>query len=424
MFSCDAFNPDTKMNAATSSVISSNYNIPAPPRKIALFVEPTPFTYVSGYSNRFKEMLTYLKKAGDKVEIVTTDKRTDPTMLPDKFQGFKIAHTYGFIFPFYNTLTLSLDLPEMKGAKMIDRLKPDLIHVTSPGFLILTAMVYARVMRIPLVASYHTHLPTYGKSYVGFLPGVEQICWWLIRQVHTKVDLTLVTSSQMRDQLVANGVPRVEVWSKGVNTKRFHPKFNNAEMRNRMTEGNPDDFLIVFVGRLGSEKRLKDIKPMLQKMPNARLCMVGKGPQSEELKSYFKGTNTHFTGQLTGDSLSQAFASADAFVMPSDSETLGFVVLEAMASGVPVVAANAGGIPDMIEDEKTSFLVPPGDTDAFVQRLTQLQDVKFRKKYSIAARKEALRWGWEAATDNLRNYQYENALLNFRARELGDSSPL
>ena len=131
-FSCEAFNPDTKMNAATSSVIPNNYHIPAPPRKIALFIEPTPFTYVSGYSNRFKEMLTYLKKAGDKVEIVTTDKRTDPTKLPDKFLGFKIAHTYGFIFPFYNTLTLSLDLPEMKGAKMIDRLKPDLIHVTSP----------------------------------------------------------------------------------------------------------------------------------------------------------------------------------------------------------------------------------------------------------------------------------------------------
>merc|ERR1712232_179401 len=106
----------------------------------------------------------------------------------------------------------------------------------------------------------------------------------------------------------------------------------------------------------------------------------------EELKKYFKGTKTHFTGQMSGDALSQAFASADAFVMPSDSETLGFVVLEAMASGVPVVGANAGGIPDIIDDGNTSFLVPVGDTDAYVERLTQLQDKKFRGEMGARAR--------------------------------------
>jgi len=270
-----------------------------------------------------------------------------------------------------------------------------------------------------LVSSYHTHLPSYGKSYLGFIPGIEEFAWWLIRLVHTRVDLTLVTSSQMRDQLVANGVPRVDVWRKGIDTIRFNPKFKSAEMRERMTEGNPDDFLMVYVGRVGSEKRLKDIKPILEKMPNARLCVVGKGPQLEELKEYFEGTKTHFTGQMGGDELSQAFASADAFVMPSDSETLGFVVLEAMASGVPVVAANAGGIPDIIDDGKTSFLVPTGDIDSYVERLTQLQDKKVREQYSIAARKEAERWGWEAATSVLRNQQYEKALINFHSRAFG-----
>ena len=103
-----------------------------PPRKIALFIEPTPFTHVSGYSNRFKELLRYLKKAGDNVEIVTTDEKTPAKDLPEECQGFKISHTLGFVFPLYNHITLTLDLPDLKGAKMIDRLKPDLIHVTSP----------------------------------------------------------------------------------------------------------------------------------------------------------------------------------------------------------------------------------------------------------------------------------------------------
>lgn len=132
----------------------------------------------------------------------------------------------------------------------------------------------------------------------------------------------------MQAELQSNGIPRVEVWRKGIDTERFHPKFKDQEMRSKMSDGNPDDFLMVYVGRLGAEKRLKDIKPMLQQMgPNARLCIVGKGPQEEELHQHFKGTNTVFTGQLSGDQLSQAFASADVFIMPSDSETLGFVVL-------------------------------------------------------------------------------------------------
>lgn len=186
-----------------------------------------------------------------------------------------------------------------------------------------------------------------------------------------------------------------------------------------MSDGNPDDFLMVYIGRLGAEKRIKDIRPMLSKIPNSRLCIIGKGPQEDELKVYFKGTNTVFTGQMGGDELSSAFASADAFVMPSDSETLGFVVLESMASGVPVVGANAGGIPSIIDDNKTGFLVEPGDINTFVDRLKQLQNKEFRTKMGKEARTEAERWGWEAATSVLRNIQYERALINFHSRAFG-----
>lgn len=250
---------------------------------------------------------------------------------------------------------------------------------------------------------------------------MEQVCWELLRWAHSRADLTLVTSPQMQAELKANGIPRVEVWRKGIDTERFHPQFRNTEMREKMTNNNPKRFLMVYVGRLGAEKRLKDIKPMLQKLgPNAQLCIVGKGPQQQELEQYFQGTNTVFMGQLSGDALSQAFASADVFVMPSDSETLGFVVLESMASGVPVVAAAAGGILDLIDHEKTSFLCPPGDTDAFVKYLSRLRDDnQYRQQYGKAARREAERWGWEAATSYLRNVQYEKALINFHSRAFG-----
>jgi sulfoquinovosyltransferase len=287
------------------------------------------------------------------------------------------------------------------------------------GLLVFAALFYARVMCVPLLISYHTHLPTYGKNYLGFIPKVESICWELLRWVHSRADLTLVTSPQMRDEMVSHGIPRVDVWRKGIDTERFQPSFKCQEMRQKMSGGNPNDFLMVYVGRLGAEKRLKDIRAMMEKMPGSRLCIVGKGPQEDELKEYFRGTNTVFTGQITGDALSQAFASADAFVMPSDSETLGFVVLESMASGVPVVGAKAGGIPHLIDDGVNGFLVPPGDVDGFVERLKQLKDVKFRAKMGRKARAEAERWGWEAATSVLRNIQYERALVNFHSRAFG-----
>lgn len=259
-----------------------------------------------------------------------------------------------------------------------------------------------------------------GKNYLGFIPRIEQTCWDVIRYVHSRADLTLVTSPQMKAEMIANGIPRVDVWRKGIDTERFHPSFSSSSMRSKMSSGSPQDFLMVYIGRLGAEKRLKDLKPVLERLPNARLCIVGNGPQKEELEQHFANTNTVFTGQLQGDDLSAAFASADVFVMPSDSETLGFVVLESMASGVPVVGCAAGGILDLIHEGVDGYLVKPGDTDGYVKKLQMLsKDKSLRQKMGIRARKEAEKWGWEAATSYLRNVQYEKALINFHSRAFG-----
>ncbi len=115
--------------------VNSNYVPPLrrnPPRRICLMVEPTPFTHVSGYANRFIEMLRYLRKAGDDVEILTVDNKTPDKDLPKEKFGYTINHTQGFTFPLYNHISLTLDLPQMKGAQMMERIRPDLIHVTSP----------------------------------------------------------------------------------------------------------------------------------------------------------------------------------------------------------------------------------------------------------------------------------------------------
>lgn len=108
---------------------------------------------------------------------------------------------------------------ERKGWALLENMKPDVLHVTSPGFLILPVLAYARIYRIPLLISYHTHLPLYARSYLGWIPGIEALSWLTLRFVHNKADLTLCTSPQMQQEMRENGVERVDVWRKGIDTE-------------------------------------------------------------------------------------------------------------------------------------------------------------------------------------------------------------
>ena len=466
--------------------------------QVALVIEPTPFTHISGYANRFKEMLKFMKKADVQVEvraaallaaralslrpprdarplrsrqIITPDDSEDA---PAEYMGYNITTISGFRFPLYKQICLSAALAPRGGwrswgrrllmdtnawneASLAKRVladtKPDLVHITSPGFVMLGLLKFVQEdLDVPLVFSYHTHLPLYGRNYMGWLPGVEEICWWALRSTHNRADLTLVTSPPMKAEFEEHGIERVEVWNKGIDTVVFHPKYGAKpwflearktaardaakadgvgdadatlaaadaaarEMRERLTGGQPDAPLVIYVGRLGAEKRLRDLKDMLARLPDARLALVGDGPDRAALEAHFEGTSTVFTGLLRGEELSRAFAAADVFAMPSDSETLGFVVLEAMASGVPVVGCDAGGVPSLIADGETGFLFAPGDTAALAEKVGALiSDRALVEKVGKAARAEAEKWGWEAATANLRTTQYKMAVENHRKR--------
>jgi sulfoquinovosyltransferase len=168
---------------------------------------------------------------------------------------------------------------------------------------------------------------------------------------------------------------------------------------------------------LGAEKNLTLLKTLVERLPNVRLALIGDGPFAKYLRKYFAGTRTHFTGQLRGKELSEAFASGDIFVMPSESETMGFVVMEAMASGLAVVGVAAGGIPHLIQHQVTGYLYAPGDVDQMTQLVKYLVDHPWiRKEMASKARKETERWDWYSATAILRNVQYTRAIENFQQK--------
>jgi len=167
---------------------------------------------------------------------------------------------------------------------------------------------------------------------------------------------------------------------------------------------------LLYVGRVSAEKQIDEIKPVLAAIPQARLAIVGDGPHRETLEKHFADTRTHFVGYLEGETLGAAYASADAFIFPSRTETLGLVLLEAMAAGCPVVAARSGGIPDIVTDSINGYLFDPHDPEGAVTATKRLLETQSeRELLRERARQEAECWGWSAATQQLRDY-YQQVL--------------
>lgn len=385
------------------------------PRRIALFVEPSPFAYVSGYKNRFQNFIKHLREMGDEVMVVTTHEG-----VPEEFHGAKLVGSRSFPFPWYQQVPLSLAL----SPRIINEVKqfnPDIIHASSPGIMVFGALAIAKMLSVPIVMSYHTHVPVYIPRYT--FSWLVKPMWLVIKFLHRAADLTLVPSAAIAkdlEQYKVAAANTIRLWNKGVDSDSFHPKFHSHEMRIRLSNGEPDRPLIVHVGRIGVEKNLDFLKSVMEKIPEARIAFIGDGPYREDLEKLFEGMPTVFTGMLQGEELSQAYASGDIFLMPSESETLGQVVLEAMSSGLPVVAARAGGVPDIIpadQEGKTGYLFTPGDLDDCLNKLVPLlQDTGLRERIGQAARVEMEKYDWRAATHVIRNQQYNAAIWFWRKK--------
>ncbi|KAG0567518.1 hypothetical protein KC19_7G140700 [Ceratodon purpureus] len=384
------------------------------PRRVVLFVEPSPFSYISGYKNRYQNFIRYLRELGDEVLVVTTHHGA-----PAEFLGAKVVPSWSFGLPWYKAVPMSLALSP-RIYKEVKNFKPDIIHASSPGIMVIGALIISKLVGVPMVMAYHTHVPMYIPKYT--FAWLVKPMWLVIKILHRAADLTLVMSVALGKELRAAGASTAEqirIWRRGVDSDSFHPRFRNAEMRNKITDGKPDTPTIVHVGRLGVEKNLDFLVQVLERIPEAKLVFVGDGPERPNLEKMFEGKNVHFTGMLTGEALSQAYASGDIFITPSETETLGFVVLEAMASGIPVVCARAGGIPDIVnQDGVTGLLYTPGDLEDCVGKLKALIDSpELRDRIGAAGRREVEKFDWRASTKQVRNEEYSAAIWFWRRRK-------
>lgn len=303
---------------------------------------------------------------------------------------------------------LSLGLPRKSRARLL-AFAPDLVHIATPDYVGLQALRWASSHGVPVVASYHTHFGAYLKYFASYnkwyrMDLFEGTAWryarWFYEQCRHVYVPTPAMASELRSHGIRNGL---RLWSRGVDTDRFAPTHRDLTWRHARGIGT-DDVVITFVSRLVWEKGLYVFAEVINALEARGIphksMVVGAGPARSELVSRLPATA--FTGPLSGTELATAYASSDIFLFPSDTETFGNVTLEAMASGLPAVCADAAGSRSLVLDGETGFLAAPGERSHFLERTAELVcSPELRARMGKRARDRAREFSWDRAMDSM-----------------------
>lgn len=271
----------------------------------------------------------------------------------------------------YPSIRLSLPLVS-RIRRFLDRFAPDVVHAATEGPLGLLGRRWALQRGVPLVTSYHTHFPRYCRDYG--VPRLEPLVWRWIARFHGAARLTHTPGREAREALRAHGVTRAVVWGNGVDVSFFHPRRVDRAWRRELA-GEAGRDVVLHVGRLAPEKNLDvliEAWRLTRRVFGARVAFVvaGEGPLERRLRRALPWA-THL-GFLERERLAALYAAASLCVFPSTSETCGLVALEAMASGVPVVVADAGGFRDTVPHGEAGFRVSPNDPHAYLDAIATL----------------------------------------------------
>ena len=322
----------------------------------------------------------------------------------ERYAATRICSAPGLPFPPYADLRLALPTPRQW--RRLRDFAPQVTHFLHPSVFGLAAWWGARRLGLPTLVSWHLDYGRIarhwrlGPLHAGAIePGVNL----LTRQVLGRADCALAPSRSAQGRLRDMGVKApVQLWRRGVDSERFHPRHADAAMRRRLAAADPRQLQLLYVGRLSLEKGLASLRAALQALPQAQLALVGDGPARRALEAQFAGLPVRFTGVLQGRELAQAYASADVFVFPSLAESFGLVVLEAMASGLPPVAARSGGVPELLREGRNGYSFAPGDEAGLLHGVRRLAaDAEHRRALGRQARADAEARDWSAAMDEL-----------------------
>ncbi|UYN90888.1 MAG: glycosyltransferase family 1 protein [Anaerolineales bacterium] len=367
--------------------------------RIAYFTE-TFLPKIDGIVVTLLQLFDYLEEQGHESMLFA------PSGSIEHYAATPISRHRSMKTPFYPELRIAT--PVARVEKKVLAFKPDLIHLVNPTSLGIAGLRVALKNSIPVVASYQTDVSGFARRWK--MGVVSEPVFQFYKFIHNRADINLVPSNFTRKQLVAKGFKRLTVWPGGVDLERFSPKKRTAQWRKKLTGGEEGKVLAIFVSRLSREKRVDLLLPIARDIPGLRLAIVGDGPDRKRLERVFKNTPTVFTGYLRGENLAQAYASGDLFVFTGAEETYGNVVVEAMASGLPVIAPNSGGVVDLVDNGKTGLQYPSESPERLFKAVKKLaSDPALLKQMGKAGYKKAQTQSWQNSFDTL-FAQYDKAL--------------
>ena len=360
---------------------------------------------VNGVTNSVLRVIEHCRRTGHEVLVIAPDTPRGQPAADKVHEGIRVHRVPSRMIPTVTSLPLGVPRPRMVG--VLRGFDPDVVHLASPALLGYGGLHAARHLGVPTIAVFQTDIAGFASSYgIGI---ASRAAWAWTRHLHKRADRTLAPSTSAMEDLVAHGIPRVYKWARGVDVHGFAPSARDERLRRTWSEdGKP---IVGFVGRLAPEKHVERLVGLAART-DLQVVVVGDGIDRLKLEKLMP--TAVFTGALDGGALAAAYASMDVFVHPGEHETFCQAVQEAMASGLPVIAPDAGGPRDLVAPYRTGLLLPVNE---FERRLPASVDhlVAQRRRYSSAARRSVLGRTWPVICDELFGH-YEDVVGARRVR--------
>ena len=369
--------------------------------RVAIVTETYP-PEINGVAITVQHMVDGLRASNHEVQLVRPrQSRHEHAQVEAHFEEFLQKG-----LPIPRSENLKMGLPAKQALLRLWSLdRPDIVHIATEGPLGWSALTAALKLRVPCSSDFHTNFHSYSKHYgIGWLR--KPIAGYLLR-FHNKAQCTLVPTRSMREDLESHGYLNLRVVPRGVDTRLFTPARRSDALRQQWGL-QPGQLAALYVGRLAPEKNLGTVLRAHQAIrashPDVKLVLVGDGPERAALQA--QCSDAIFAGIQSGTALAEHFASGDIFLFPSTTETFGNVTVEAMASGLPIVAYEYAAAAEFIRNGENGLLAARDNTHAFVRLAVRLAVDRARAcALGLSARATALSLDWESV-----HAEFENAL--------------
>lgn len=354
---------------------------------------------INGVAHTISQLVQDLKARGDyQITLIRPQQtKAEQALTAPHFQELLVR---GFRLPFYQQVRLGYPhYLRLKRAWQATR--PDLVQIVTEGPLGYAALKAARSLNIPVISDFHTHFDQYSHYYR--LAKLNSLAERYLRSLHNQTLLTLVPTQELCRQLQAKGYQRLAVVERGIDKALFNPQRRSHELRTQLGL-RPEQLLVTLVSRMAQEKNLDlafaAFRAIQNLIPDARFLVVGDGPERARLQA--QHPDCLFVGMQTKEALATHYASGDLFIYPSTSETFGNVVIEAMASGLPVVTFDYAAAHQHIRHQENGWSVLLHDKEAFIQAAVQLAlDPQLRQRLGQQASLSTQHLSWQGVTNRL-----------------------